>query len=190
LVESKVADIEMAKYNKEQQIKATKENIGSYLQERQKTLQNNVNAHLTQTSQRLEGLTKELDWLKEDPKDKAHNDFVAQTRQQMEAALHDPSPEMHAILITGMAQLFNLQRVDAQKTAQIATLEKQLADVTAKFEKVKNAGRSRLEESNAPASGRPAPPKPEDQFTTKAADALDALARQVVQTRAAAAAGQ
>ena len=37
LVESKVADIQMAKYNKDQAIKAAKENIGEYVKERQES---------------------------------------------------------------------------------------------------------------------------------------------------------
>ena len=99
--------------------------------------------------------------------------------------MSDDSPQMRAILVTGMAQLFRLQREHAGVAAERDSLKKELADARGKFDKVKQAGLSRLRESGAPQSGAMPAAKPMNQFTTPATDALDALARQVTEERAA-----
>ena len=95
------------------------------------------------------------------------------------------TPKMKATLLTGIAQLFNLQRVHASLKEAHTALEKEVKELREWKDRVKKAGTSRLNESNAPAGGITAPPKPANQFTTPAVDALDALAKQVSDERRA-----
>jgi hypothetical protein len=198
LVESKVADIEMAKFQKEQAVKLAKDNVQQYVAERQKQFESSKNSHTTATQQRLEPMVKSLDWFAEKPVDpkadeparkaaEDHNAFVKQTKEQLDAALKDDSAEMRAILLVGMAQLFQLQRTHSETKSRLDTAEKSLKEVTEKWEKIKSSSTSRLRESAAP-SGGTASVKPKDSFTTHATDALDAIAKQVMEARAAKAA--
>jgi hypothetical protein len=137
-----------------------------------------------------------LDWFKEKAaaekataEEKAaaaeHNTFLGTLKGQINDALADDSPQMRAILVTGMAQLFRLQREHAAlKTAHDA-LKKTFDEVDGKYKRVVSASRSRGHESAAPASGVMPAPKEQNQFTTPAGDALDTLARQVMEQRAA-----
>lgn len=195
LVESKVADIEMAKYQKEQAIKLAKDNITQYVEDRRKQVATLHNSHTTATQQRMEPLLKQLEWTAEkavDPKaDEAtrkaaedHNQFVTTTKQQLAAALQDDSAEMRAILLVGMAQLFNVQRQNASMKTELDAAKKSLAEISEKYDKVKSSSTTRLRESGAPAGGV-ATVKPADQFNTHATDALDKLAKQVMEERAA-----
>jgi hypothetical protein len=195
LVTSKVADIAMLQYQKDQAVKGAKENLGQYLNERQQAAQQFATQHTTATNTELTNLLGALDWAKDKtPGEKAtdaekaeaadHNKFVAKVREQLNAALQDDSPRMRAIQLVGMAQLFNLQRTHEATKAKLATVEKQLSEVTAKWEKVRNASVTRLERSGA-STGAVAAPKPVNQFTTSAAEALDGIARQVMEERAA-----
>lgn len=200
LVESKVADIEMAKYNKEQAIKAAKENLGQYIKERQEAQTKTTVANAQKVTQLLSDYLDKLDWYADKAVDEKadeatkkeiqeHNALVKQVREGVAASIADDSPEMKAILIAGMAQFFNLKsRVPVLET-KLAAAEKSLAEVTAKWEAVKNASRSRLNESAAPSGGIPQP-KPGTDVNTRAEDALDNLARQVMEKRAQASAGQ
>jgi len=197
IVESKVADIEMAKYQKEQAIKVAKENIGGYLKERQESQTKAQIAAAQAVSTSLDGMLGKLDWFAEKQADaKAdapakqevadHNKFIAELREQVSVASKDDSPEMRAILIAGMAQLFNLQRRVPGIEAKLAASEKALQEVTSKWEAVKGASRSRLNESAAPAGGIAQQPRTDNNVNVSAADALDAIARQVMEKRAAA----
>jgi hypothetical protein len=194
MVESKLADIEMAKYQKDQAIKLAKDNIQQYVGERTKAFQANATHHTTATQTRLDGMVKQLDWFKEKPLDEKadattkkeaeeHNKFVTETRQQLAAALQDDSADMRAILLTGMAQLFHLQRVHAGTTKALETTQKELSELTAKWEKVKNSSTSRLRESGA-TGGPNTAIKPADQFNTRPGDALDDIAKKVMEARA------
>jgi hypothetical protein len=198
LVESKVADIEMAKFQKEQAVKTAKDNITKYVEDRQKQIAASFNSHTVATQQRLDPMVKALDWFVEKPVDpkadeparkvaEDHNAFVKQTREQLDAALKDDSAEMRAILLVGMAQLFQLQRTHSATASKLEAAEKALKETTEKWEKVKNASRSRSHESAAPSGGTPQI-KPKDSFTTHAGDALDSIAKQVMEARAAKAA--
>jgi hypothetical protein len=201
MVEAKVADIEMAKYRKEEAIKAAKENLTGYMQERQQAAEKAANADGTAVSEKLGGLLGKLEWFSEKPLDpkadanvktqvEEHNKFVADLKTQIEAASKDNSPEMRAILLTGMAQLFNLQRRLPALEATLAAKDKALAEVTAKWEAVKGASRSRLNESAAPAGGIPGATKSGVDVNTRTGDVLDDIARQVMEKKAAAASGQ
>lgn len=196
IVESKVAEIEMAKFQKEEAIKLAKTNIKEYMGERTKAMQAAAVSHTTATSQRMTPLVESLEWFKEKSVDAAktpeektaateHNAFIKTTKEQLTAALNDDSAEMRAILLTGMAQLFHLQRVHAPMAKKIETLEKQLAEVTEKWERVKKASTSRGGESAANAAGGIVKANPTEQVNTRPGDALDALAKQVMDQRAA-----
>jgi hypothetical protein len=89
---------------------------------------------------------------------------------------------MRAILLTGMAQLFNTQRGAAALKAELEATKTELTTLKGKWDKVVNSSRSRLDQSGAPSSSVPQPPKT-NQFTTHAADALDAIAKQVMEER-------
>jgi len=204
LVESKIADIEMAKFNKEQAVKAAKENVGQYMTERQKAAEAAAVAHNTRTSQYLGTLEAQLPWFAEklaDPKaDEAgkkeiegYNKFVKETKDSMAEALRDDSPEMRAIMIAGMAELFRERRekaaFKAEKVAadaKITTLEKTVEELNSKLARFKDASISRLRESGAPADGKLPVKKVDLDVTTPASQALDNLAREIVEKRQAA----
>jgi hypothetical protein len=196
LVESKLADIEMQKYSKEQAVKAAKDNIQKYVSEREQVAKASATAHNTVTKQRLDPMIGQLEWFSKKTVDEKadaatkksieeHNTFVEQTGQQLAAALQDDSPEMRAILLTGMAQLFNLQREHKTKVAELEATKKSLEEITAKWEKMKGASTTRLRESGAPSTGLPKI-KPSTETNIRTGDALDAIAKQVMEERAAA----
>jgi hypothetical protein len=204
LIESKLADIEMTQFNKAAAIKSVKENLGQYMTERQKAFEQAASGHNSATQKYLGELTGKLDWFKpqkaadnadETAKQvvKDHNEFVTHTQKQIEAALKDDSPEMRAIMLTGMAQLFHLQRVHEaeiasgkKKDATLTEKDATIKELTEKLDRLKSAGTSRMRESAAPASGN-LPKAKKDIDMTPAGDALDALARQVIEERARAA---
>jgi hypothetical protein len=201
LVEAKVADIEMAKYNREQAVKSAKENVGQYLKERQEASTKAEVAKVQAVTANLTANLDKLEWLKtrdtagvtDDNQKKeieAHNKFVTELNEQIAVAVKDDSPEMRAVLITGMAQLFNLQRRVPSLEATLVAKDQALKDITAKWEAIKGASRSRLNESAAPAAGIPGSQKPNDNINVAPGDALDAIARQVMEKRAAAGSGQ
>lgn len=205
LVESKIADIEMSKFNKEQAIKSAKENVAQYMTERQKASEQSMTAHNTNTGKYLEVLHKNtIPWLVEktvDPKadDAAkkeveeHNKFIKETKENMAAALQDDSPEMRAIMIAGMAKLFKLQRENAAYDAVIKThdaktaaLEKTITELNEKLARFKNASLSRLRESGAPSDGNLPKAKTDLDLTKPATQALDDIAKDIMEKRAAA----
>lgn len=189
MVESKVADIEMAKFNKEQAINSTKENISQYLTERQKQWEESATAHNTATQTQLDQLTGKLEWLKEKPDDAEHNKFVAEVQGHIKNGLQDDSPEMRAIMLAGMAQLLYLQKVHEGAKANLESerkshdeTKKLLTEATAKLDKLKNASVSRLRESAAPPGGR-LPEAKKDVDFRPASQALDDIAKRVVEER-------
>lgn len=193
VIESKVSDILMATYNKDQAIKSAKDNLKEYLDEREKGVKSAVTGHISATKSSLDEMLGRLEWLRDrTPKAEAtdaektaaqeHNKFVAELRGQIDSAVADDSPQMRAVLITGFAQLVNNQREMAALKTEVAAKTKELNEVTEKWNKVKESGRSRLGESAAP-NVAPPPVKPYNQFTTPATDALDVLAKQVMSER-------
>jgi hypothetical protein len=193
VIESKVADILHARYNKEQAVQTAKQNFTEYAKARESELNQSVTGHVTQTKAQLDNMLPNLGWFKEKelakdatPQVKAdvedHNKFVTELRPQLDAALADDSPAMRAILITGMAQLFNTQREKAKVDAQLAVITKERDSLQAKFDKVKNSSRSRLNESGANPGAVPPPAKKPD-HTVPVGDALDAIAKQVMEER-------
>jgi hypothetical protein len=196
LVESKLADIEMMKYQKDQAIAQAKTNIGEWTKSRQEEWQKAATEHTRTTQSSLDPMLGALEWFKDktpaaDADEAAkknveeHNKFVGELRGQIGDVIKDDSPQMRAILIAGMAQLFNLQRVHASTKAEAETLKKDLTAVTEKYDRLKGASVSRLRESGAPASGSTPAAKPTT-LNTNTGDALDSIARQVMEQRAAA----
>lgn len=196
LVEAKVADIEMAKYNRDQAVQAAKDNVGKYLEERKAAATQAEDAGRQATTSVLDGMLKRLDWFAEKTADsaaddvakkevEAHNKFVAEVKGHVAETLKDNSPEMRAILITGMAQLFRLQKIVPALEAKLASTQKSLEETQAKWESMKNASRSRLTESQAPAGGG-LPQKTGVDLNQRPGDALDAIARDIAEKRNAA----
>lgn len=199
LVEAKIADIEVSKYNKEQAVNAAKSNLGKYIETRQAEVAQMSQASRKATEASLSQMLGSLDWFSEKKADSAaddaakkdiadHNKFVTELKQQIEAAKNDDTPEMRAILITGMAQLFNLQRRLPALEAALSAKTKELEEIKTKWEAVKSSTRSRLQESQAPAGGMPAA-KPGLDVNQRSADALDDIARRVMEEKARAAQG-
>lgn len=199
LVETKIADIEQQKFNKDQAIKSVKENIGQYLSEREQAFKQSATHHTTATKAELDQLLPKVEWLAEKTAPagadeatvksiKEHNEFVKTTRQQLDEALADDSPQMRAIMLVGMAQLFNLQKVDATRKVEIESLTKKLDEANKLIERLKSASRSNSRESGAP-TNRPEPVKTKDNFNISAGDSLDSIRKQVIETRQKAAAG-
>jgi hypothetical protein len=196
LVEAKLADIEMAKYKKEQAVTQSKTNIEQYMTARQEELTKASTAAFEETRKELDGLWKELPWTKPlAPKQGAteaektqidnHNKFVESMRKELDTAAQDNSPRMKATMLTAVAQLFNLQENHKNLKEAHAKLEKEVTELRTFKDKIKGATRSRLPESQAPASGAASVQKPVNQFNTPATEGLDALARQVMAERAA-----
>lgn len=205
IVESKVADIELTKFNREQAVKAAKENVSQYMTERQKASEQAATAHNTNTAKYLEKLHKEsLPWLAEKPADpkadeagknaiEEHNKFVKETKENMAAALNEDSPEMRAIMIAGMAQLFKLQRetrayaaVKTADDAKIAEQQKTITELTEKIDKFKKGSLSRPGETGAPLDGKLPVVKKDVDLAVPTSQALDDAAREVMEKRAAA----
>lgn len=197
IVESKMADVAHTTFNKNKAIEEAKTNVGQYLQQREETFKTNVNAHRDQTLQELNPMVEAMGWLKEQtPDEKAdeatrkaieeNNKFVQQTSEQLKAALTDDSPKMRATLLAGTMQLFNLQRIHERVLAEKTALEKANGELTAKLDKIKSSATSRLRESGAPADGKLPKVEKKNDFTTHPGDALDQLAKQVMETKKAA----
>jgi len=195
VVKAKVADLMATQYEKDKAIQQTKQNIEQYQKERGEFFQNASGNHTKAATALVDKMMGEFDWNKPVAVDdkmtpeqrksaEETNKFLSETSAQVREALNDDSPEMRAILIAGTAQLFQLQRVHAATKAEAEGLRKQLGEATAKLEKIKNSSRSRLSESAAPPSGQMPKPKV-DVFTSRPGDALDALAKQVSDERAA-----
>lgn len=196
LVESKVNDIHQSEFEKGQAIKATKDNIKGYLSDRQKAAQAAAGAHTSATKEHLTQYLPALEWFKERTPDakaddatkkgiEAHNKFVGDLRTQVDLATQDDSPQMRAVLITGLAQLMNLQREHAALVAKNTATEKERDEYKTKWEGVKKASSSRLPNTAAPSGGIQQKTTAPD-VHQRAGDALDALAKQVMEKRAAA----
>jgi len=192
LVESKVADIEQMKFNREQAIKDAKANIGEYIKAQETERTKGATAHNDVTRAEFTKLSAELEWLrpvKAEKNDEAskkvaeeHNAFVEKTRKDMETALLDDSAEMRAIMIMGMGQLFHTKRQLAEINAKHEASEKALKEATDKLAKYMNASRSKLPESAASTTPLPAS-APKVDYSQSAGESLDAIARRITEER-------
>lgn len=202
IVEAKIADIEMAKFNKEEAIKTAKANIGQYVSERQKASTNAATAHNNATAKKLEEFhSKGLPWLVEKPADpkadeagkkaiEDHNKFVKETKESMAEALMDDSAEMRALMIAGMAQLLHVRRerdsLKAHLDSKVPALEKTVKELESKLARFKESSVSRLRETGAPADGKLPKPKEDADIFKPASQALDDIAKQIREEKAAA----
>lgn len=201
-IEAKMADVEMLRYQKQQAVKATKDNVGQYMKEREEAFKSSVTQHNTATKTRLGELMGKLDYFQ--PKTSAadatadvkksaeeHNAFVKDVQGQIEGALNDDSPEMRAIMLAGMAQLIYLQKVHekalANHKAEKEALEKSVKELTSKNERFTKASVGRLQDTAAPADGKGIPTKKTDDFSKPAAQSLDEIRADIIAKRAAAA---
>lgn len=199
IVLAKMADLAQNKFEKDQAVQAAKGNADEYLKQRSEEANKSATQHTDATRNEMVSLTQKLDWLlprapkpdaTEDQKKAIaeHNKWLEETNQQLAAALSDDSPQMRAILLTGMAQLFYTQRshtiFKAEQAAKVAGLEKQLAEATDTLERYKRASTTRLREI-VPASQIPAQ-KQEVNPNLTAAESLDKLRDQVMAARQAA----
>lgn len=197
-VKSEITGVMKQRFEKDQAVKSAKENLNGYLADRAKNFQESTTAHQQATATELGTFTNSLEWFKEkSAAEKAtaaekaeieeHNKFVADLKQQMVDTLRDDSPRMRATLITGVMQLFNLQRVHKAQTAVFEALKKDHAALQAKWDRVKDSSRSRLEESNAPTGPQAA--KKVDIANLRTQDALDVIGKQIMEEKARASGG-
>lgn len=206
LIESKMSDVELAKFNREQAIKQAKDNVEKYLEDRQKIFEQSATAHNDNTKKVVDDLSSKLDWFKEKTVDdkaddatkaaiKSHNEFVAKQRENMQSALQDDSPEMRAIMITGMLQLMHTQRVHEitlaemkKKDEVIVSKDAEIKALTEKNERLKSTSLSRFKEGGAPPGGGSLPKEKKDpDITVPATQALDDIAREISEKKARAA---
>lgn len=186
LVEAKLADVELAKYNKDQAIAANKADVKKYLDDRQKQWEASASSHNSQTKAELDGLIARVGWMNKITPDakadetakksaEAHNAYADNIRKELDQALTDDSPQMRATLLIGMAQLFRLQSAHESIVKERDALKKDLADAKGTVTRLTASSTSRLRESGAPASGAPPPKKESDIFSERAGDALDRI---------------
>lgn len=205
LVDSKVSEIETIKYEQDRAREAAKANVTEYLRERQEAFSQGAVAHNTHTKQFYTEITKDQPWVnkksvpanasaEEAAAIKQHNDFVDSTSKQVSIALNDDTPQMRAILLMGMGELFHVQAqlkgsqaAITAKDGVIAEKDKAIADLNATIARLKNSGASRIRDGGAPqGGGAPKPPTPSDQLNLSTRDALNMHAKQVMEARAAA----
>jgi hypothetical protein len=209
LVESKVADIEQAKWNREEAMKSAKANIGQYVSEREKNYEKAATAHRDATKVEFDELLKieGLAWMKPQPIDpkadettrkniEGFNAFVTDVKSQLEEAAKDDSPKMRAVMLASVGNLLYLQKIheatksalataDADHKKVVESKDKEIGELKATIDKFKNASGSRLRESSAPTGGGKIPDKSNLNLDVRPADALEAIAKQVVEERAA-----
>lgn len=195
LVESKVADILSIEYDKKQAIKAAQGNVEQYLKEREGAAAKASEQRVTQTTAELDKVLPNFEWFKAKPADvgtdeekKAateYNTFLETTKAEMASAIADDSPQMKAVLVAAYGQFVNIRRLYEAQKGEVDRLTKDNAALNDKFEKLKRAGASKLKESAAPTDGKTNIQPKQDQFNTKAADALDAHAKAIMEQRAA-----
>lgn len=194
LVEQSIKDIEKAKWGKQQAIETAKKNIDQYVAERAGASEKEATSRVENVQRELDKITKQIPWMREQAIDAkadentrksltSHNEFVKGLQKQLEDARKDESPEMKAILLAGMAQLFYLQNVHGVTLTERDTLKKQVEELTGKLDKFKKAGLSHIRESGAPAGTTAVKKSEKDTFNTPATSALDQLRDQVVLER-------
>lgn len=196
IVEAKVADIEQAKWSKEQAIKSTKTNITQYLAEREKQNLEGVDSHNTTTKKEFDAIAARFPWhaqLNVDPKAdeptqkaaEAHNTRAKAIQSYVTEMLSDVSPNKRAVMIAATAQAVWLNQELTTVTARTAALEKENAELKEKLGKVKQASVGRFQNGAGAASSKPTEikQKESDIFEKRAGDALDDLAKSVIEER-------
>jgi len=199
IIESSIAEIEKTKFLKAEAIKTTKKNVEQYIADRQSQSTKAATEREESTKTHLQGLLGKFEYMKEKSIDQkadeatkksveAHNKFVASVNESVAQALKDDSAEMRALTIMGTVQLMYLQPLYDGVVAKLTETEKKLAEATASLAKFKNVSVNRIRETGAPSDGKLPQPKNEEGklFTTPATQALDDLARGIMEKRSAA----
>jgi hypothetical protein len=190
LVESKLADIEQRKYEKEQAQAVAKGDVDGYLKQREAEMKAGEKGHFEGTRKELAPMLDELDFLRElpkdDPKAAEHKVEIDKYVKDIQEALGDNSPKMRAVLITGTIQLFHERKVLATTIAENTALKASVKELEEKFKKIKDSSTTRLRESGAPPDGKMPQPKGETDFSERPGDAVDRLAKQIMAAKAAA----
>lgn len=196
LIEAKLAELESIKFDKDQAIKSAQNNVKDYIAQREKAWQESATSHETETSGHLAEIMPKLDYMqrKEIPAGaddatrksiEAHNKYADEMQATVVSALKDNSPAMRAVMITGVIQSIHLKTQLTAEKARADKAEASLKEANEKLEKLKNASVSRLRESAAPPSGKtPAAKEDPHKFGVPATQALDDIAKQIVEERA------
>lgn len=195
IVQSKVAEIEQAKWSKQQAIDATKKNIAQYVADRQTAIHESVNSHNVETREVFETISGKFPWSKDLPVDpkadevtrknaEAHNSQAKEIRDQLEEAFSDSSARMRAILLAATAELIWRKKEFADRGAKLEELTKKLTESDAQLAKLKSASVGRLKEGGAAPGGRvEVKPKESDIFNKPAGQALDDIMKQIQEDR-------
>ena len=207
-VENALSEIERIKYKREQAMQDAKTNIAQYTKDRQKEFEAQASAHNTNTFSLLSNHLEKMAWLKdltpaadateEKKKEIAeYNSWAKEVRDTIEQVKADDSPEMRAILIAGAAQLLQFERqhkIDLATItantkaheAKVSELNTQIKDLTEQLNKIKKSSTTRLRESGAPTDGKLPTAPTKGYYTQTSGDALDAVAKKVMEEKAAA----
>jgi hypothetical protein len=183
LVQARLDDIAVTKFDKERKLEEAKTNISEYIKVQRDNYSKRGQQHQEETEAQLQEFMAKLEFL-QDPEPlkttatkeeravfSANETHRKNIIDSLAEAKRDDSPYMRALLIAGMGQLLNLkprfeQLVEYSK-AQDAKLTKALGWI----DKVKAAGKPRSKEGSA----EPTPPKPGVDYTQTAGDSLDSL---------------
>lgn len=182
-IEGKLFENEDLLERKKKAVDAAKSTATDYIKTKTTASRSAVEAKVAE-------LSPNIPWLQDKAGDEAHNKRAAGIRATMKEAIENDSPEMKGLLILGIAQLQRvngeLDEAKASHEAKEATwktekaeLEKNLAAVTEKLEKVKRSSTPRIA-SSAPSTddARPAKVDPNEQ-------GFSALDRHLAEARAA-----
>jgi len=196
IVESRVAEIEQQKFLKQQAIDSTKKNVGEYVKAREEQFKGAATAHNTATKAELDAMLAKMEWLKEKPIDEKadekikkslseENKFLSEVHKNMQLALNDDSSQMRAIMVAGMGQFLFLQRAHAIQGAQLKVAEKTIGELQGKLDAIKSSSTTRLREGGAAPGAKIEVKKDEDEygFTKQPGQALDDLARKIMEER-------
>lgn len=194
LIQSRMDDVKVLRYEQEKKLKSAKEDIESYIQQKRDQYQKSVTAHTEATQAELETLAgQHLKWLQEEPKlpatadDKAkalHKEeleFIQSVKEQMQSALQDDSPQMRAVMIATFAQSMHIKREFARIKAAYEIAEKARKEAEGKLATLKKASLTRLPSTVQPDGALPKPNLTSPLLS--ASEAMDALRKQQLETR-------
>lgn len=194
VITSKLADIEVAGYQKEQAIQKAKADTQKYIEERQREWEETATSHNSATKKAIDGIVSKVPWLNKVQVDlkadeskrkeaEAHNAYAEAMRKELDLAAGDDSAEMRATLLVGMVNLFRLQTAHdllvKDSKAKEDESAKKITELTATVERLKAAGTTRLRTTVPPAGGATAPVTAS--VNERPGDALDRIRAQKIQ---------
>jgi hypothetical protein len=196
MVQAKLADLAQIRFEKEQAKNSAKANSDEYLTARGKEMEQATVQHTELTKQAYAEITKKMEWLvpRQATKDATeadkkaiveHNKWVEDTNKELAVAAQDDSPQMRAIMLAGMSQLFYIQRehgkLKTESSKQISDLEGKLKAANDTIERFKRSSTTRIRD--VPTTGQVPAAKDIINPNMTAAESLDALARKVTEAR-------